>query len=127
MGLIFSFAITKFNNINENSDILTLKSHYALIQSVITRKKSNEVLLQNNVNIDSLDSARINIKNEELFKNVLDTPILSTTINDKNYGNWAKISNVKYLFFTQSKTFEFVLENGNFVCISNENLCKEIE
>ncbi len=62
-----------------------------------------------------------------MFKDVLDTPILSTTINDKNYGNWAKISNVKYLFFTQSKTFEFVLENGNFVCISNENLCKEIE
>lgn len=127
MALIFSFAIPKFNNISENSNILTLKAGFALIQSAITRKKSKDIMLQNQTDISSLDNARINTKNEELFKNVLDKPILSTSINDKEYGHWTKISNKKYLFFTQSKTFEFILENGDFLCVSNEILCKEIE
>lgn len=127
MALIFSFAIPKFNNISENSNILTLKADFALIQSAITRKKSKDIMLQNQTDISSLDNARINTKNEELFKNVLDKPILSTSINDKEYGHWTKISNKKYLFFTQSKTFEFILENGDFFCVSNEILCKEIE
>lgn len=127
MALIFSFAIPKFNNISENLNILTLKGDFALIQSAITRKKSKDIMLQNQTDISSLDNARINTKNEELFKNVLDKPILSTSINDKEYGHWTKISNKKYLFFTQSKTFEFILENGDFLCVSNEILCKEIE
>lgn len=74
-----------------------------------------------------MDSAKINTKNEELFKNVLENPILSTNVTEKANGHWAKLSNKKYLFFTQSKTFEFVLENGNFLCVSSELLCKEIE
>ena len=117
MALIFSFAIPKFNNISENSNILTLKADFALIQSAITRKKSKDIMLQNQTDISSLDNARINTKNEELFKNVLDKPILSTSINDKEYGHWTKISNKKYLFFTQSKTFEFILENADFLCV----------
>lgn len=127
MALIFSFAIPKFNNISENLNILTLKGDFALIQSAITRKKSKDIMLQNQTAISSLGNAKINTKNEELFKNILDKPILSTSINDKEYGHWAKISNKKYLFFTQSKTFEFILENGDFLCVSSEILCKEIE
>ncbi|QKF73050.1 hypothetical protein AFAEC_0875 [Aliarcobacter faecis] len=106
---------------------MTLKSQYALIQSAITKAKNRDILLQNQVNINSLDSAKINIEDEELFKNILPKAILSTTINDKEYGHWAKISDKKYLFFTQSKTFEFIFENNQFLCVSNEILCKEIE
>ena len=47
MALIFSFAIPKFNNISENLNILTLKGDFALIQSAITRKKSKDIMLQN--------------------------------------------------------------------------------
>lgn len=39
MALIFSIAITKFNNISENSNILTFKGYFALIQLAIIRKK----------------------------------------------------------------------------------------
>lgn len=125
--MITTFAIPKFNSINENSNILTLKSQYALIQSAITRAKSSDILLQNQRTIDYLDSAKINTEDEELFKNVLEKPIIATTINIKKYGHWAKISNKKYLFFTQNKTFEFVFENNNFSCVSDETFCKEIE
>ncbi len=127
MTLIITFAIPKFNSVNESSNILALKSEFALVQSALVKAKSRNVLLQNQNDIDSLDDAKINTKSEELFKNILDKPILSTTINEKKYGQWAKLSNKKYIFFTQSKTFEFLFDNSEFRCVSNEILCKEIE
>lgn len=117
MALIFSIAITKFNNISENSNILTFKGYFALIQLAIIRKKSKDILLQNQTVISFLDNAKVNTKNEELFKNILDKPILSASISDNEYRHRAKISNKKYLFFTQSKTFEFILENAYFLCV----------
>lgn len=125
--MIITFAIPKFNSVNESSNILALKSEFALVQSALVKAKSRNVLLQNQNDIDSLDDAKINTKSEELFKNILDKPILSTTVNEKKYGQWAKLSNKKYIFFTQSKTFEFLFDNSEFRCVSNEILCKEIE
>lgn len=127
LAIIISFGIPKFNTINENSNLLTLKSEFALIQSSIARKSSQNILLQNSNTISSLDDAKINTQDEELFKNVLEIPIISTSINIKKYGKWTKISNKKYLFFTQNRTFEFLFEDGHFFCASEETFCKDIE
>jgi len=127
VAIVLSFILPKANIYLQKNDILKLKSDIVLIKNGLQKEKTKRVLSGENQNINFLDSAKIDTKGEELFSNILNIAIVSTTIKDKENGLWAKVSNNKYIFFTKSKTYEFSLENSDFICISNKIDCKELE
>ncbi|WP_146951611.1 hypothetical protein [Aliarcobacter vitoriensis] len=127
VAILLSFILPKMSVYLEKNDILKLKSDIVLIKNALQKEKTKRVLAQENSYINSLDSAKIDIKNEDLFSNILKMPIISTSTKDKEKGSWAKVSNSKYIFFTSSKTYEFYLDNGDFICSSKEIDCKELE
>ncbi len=127
LAIFLSFILPKISTYLEKNDIIKLKSDIILIKNGLQKEKTKRVLTQENNYINSLDNAKIDKKNEELFSNILTLPIKSTTTKDKENGFWAKVSNNKYIFFTSTKTYEFSLENSDFICISKEIDCKELE
>ncbi|WP_419677571.1 hypothetical protein ACN2EN_07690 [Aliarcobacter lanthieri] len=127
LAIFLSFILPKISTYLEKNDIIKLKSDIILIKNGLQKEKTKRVLTQENNYINSLDNAKINKNNEELFSNILTLPIKSTTTKDKENGFWAKVSNNKYIFFTSTKTYEFSLENSDFICISKEIDCKELE
>ena len=127
IAIIISFAIPKFNQINDKTNLFKLKSELSLIQEGISKIKSKNILLGNSFILDSLDDSNINKKDEQLFSKVINFSIISTNTNEKKVGSWAKISSNSYNFFLSSNSILFTLENGYFVCKSVENICKEVE
>ena len=126
VAIITTFAMTKFNQVTNETHLVTLKSQLALIQSGISKQKNKNILLSNLPNISSLDDASINVNNQELFKKVIDFSILSTNTSDRKLGSWAKVSQNSYIFYLESNPINFVLENNSFVCKSQEDICKEL-
>ena len=93
------------------------------------KKALNEYFLKNEQkygNINKLDGAKIDVKNEKLFEYILDFPIISTSTNESKNGYWTKISDDKYIFFTRKNQYEFLLKDGQFLCVSSEKLCEDI-
>lgn len=127
LAILLSFILPKISTYLEKNDIIKLKSDIILIKNGLQKEKTKRVLTQETNYINLLDNAKIDKKNEDLFSNILTLPIKSTTIKDKENGFWAKVSNNKYIFFTSTKTYEFSLENSDFICISKEIDCKELE
>ncbi|MFW3340765.1 type II secretion system protein [Aliarcobacter butzleri] len=126
VAIITTFAMTKFNQVTNKTHLVTLKSQLALIQSGISKQKNKNILLSNLPNISSLDNASTNVNNQELFKKVIDSSILSTNTSDRKLGSWAKVSQNSYIFYLESNPINFVLENNSFVCKSQEDICKEL-
>lgn len=128
IGIITSCAITKFTDINYKANISTLKSQLALIQNAIINQKTKNILLSNNKEITTLDSAVQEKNGEKLFSGIIDFSIISTNSSLKESGLWAKISDKSYTFYlSNSKNILFSLENGKFICKSAFEICKEIE
>jgi len=127
VAILLSFILPKANIYLQKNDILKLKSDIVLIQNGLQKGKTKRVMSGENQNITFLDSAKIDTKGEELFSNILNLPIISTTTKDKENGLWAKVSNNKYIFFTSTKNYEFSLENSSFICVSKNIDCKELE
>ncbi len=126
IATILSFLLPKLNTFLENSDLVKLKSDIALINNGIQKEKSKNILIQKYGNINKLDGAKIDVKNEKLFEYILDFPIISTSTNESKNGYWAKVSDDKYIFFTRKNQYEFLLKDGQFLCVSSEKLCEEI-
>lgn len=127
ISIIGSFIISKFNQTNEQKDLISLKSQLALIQEGISKSKNKNILLSNVENIENLDNASINKKDEKLFTNVIDFSIISTNSNEKKSGNWSKNSINSYIFYLGMSPILFSFENESFVCKSEIEICKEIE
>jgi type II secretory pathway pseudopilin PulG len=127
IGIIATFTIPNLKKSSQLSNITTLKSQLSLIQNAITKKKSDLVLLGENSNEFQLDEAVANKEGEKLFSNVLDFSILSTNSSKKEIGKWIKIDDENYKFFLgSSKSILFSFENQNFKCISDYDICKEL-
>lgn len=125
--IISSFAISKFSEVNNKKDFVSLKSELSLIQNGISQLKSKNILLANDEKIDNLDNASINKKNEPLFKKVIDFPLISTDSGEKKTGKWSKISSNEYVFYLNEDFVTFYFEDEKFLCKSSVEVCKEIE
>lgn len=126
--IILTFAVPKFNNIISNSNITELKSNLAIIRNNISKLKTSQVLLNNSSNINSLDDAIIDKKDELLFTKLIDFSIVSTNSSINEIGKWIKFSDKSYKYIlSSSKNIEFLLEDNIFKCVSNFEICKEIE
>ncbi len=126
IATILSFLLPKLNTFLENSDLVKLKSDIALINNGIQKEKSKNILIQKYGDINKLDDANIDSEKEKLFEYILDFPIISTSTNESKNGYWTKISDDKYIFFTRKNQYEFLLKDGQFLCVSSEEICKEL-
>ncbi|KAB7882978.1 type II secretion system protein [Poseidonibacter ostreae] len=126
--IVLTFAIPKFSNITSTSKITELKSNLAIIRNGINKFKTNQILLAEDSNILSLDSALVDKKNEPLFTKVIDFSLLSTTSSLNELGKWIKTSLTTYEYIiSSSKKVVFTLEDNSFKCKSSFEICKEIE
>lgn len=127
ISILTSYIVSNMNSSLDLSNKTQVRSQIALIRSSINKQKTKNILLQNSDNF-VLDNAQINQKNSELFKNVLDFPLISTTSSLKVLSKWIKKSSNEYIVFIDNNTFlEFKYENFTFDCKSNLELCKEYE
>ena len=126
IATILSFLLPKFDTFFEKSDLLKLKSDISLINNGIQKEKSKNILIQKYGDINKLDDANIDSEKEKLFEYILDFPFISTSKNESKNGYWAKVSVDKYIFFTRKNQYEFLLKNGQFLCVSSEEICKEL-
>lgn len=127
ISIILSFAITKFDLINENTNLTKLKADVALIQNGITNLKKQKVLKNDYNQIEKLDLALDNTANEKLFSNVLQYPLKATNSHLKEEGFWYKKSQNEYLYILNSSSeISFELKNDFFTCIKPNNICKEL-
>jgi len=134
IGLLGTFAITKFFNSIDKSNELKIKSEVALINEAINRVYSNQILLGNsNFVLERLDDASINIAKESLFMGyeeyvLLDTVILSSSSDKKELGKWIKVSDTNYrVYLTKEKVLDFVFDRNEalFSCDEKDDFCKE--
>ena len=107
IATILSFLLPKFDTFFEKSDLLKLKSDISLINNGIQKEKSKNILIQKYGNINKLDGAKIDVKNEKLFEYILDFPIISTSTNESKNGYWAKVSDDKYIFLQEKTNMNF--------------------
>lgn len=134
VGLIGTFAISKFFNYIEKSNEFKIKSEVALINEAINRVYSGQILLGNSgFVLERLDDASINGIDESLFMGydeyvLLDEVILSTSLEKKELAKWIKSSQISYkVYLTKDKLLNFVFDKDEalFSCDKNDELCKE--
>lgn len=127
ISIIASYIVVNSKDSLSFSQKTSIKSDIALIRSAIQRKNSKNVLLNKSEGF-SLDEAKVNKKDEELFKNILKIPLISTSDSKKEIAKWIKVSTNSYKVYLNEKlSLEFDFTNGTFVCKSEISLCKEYE
>lgn len=128
IAIISSFAIPKFSNIDDKTSYIKLKSEYALILNGMNEYKTKKILLGEDISSLVLDEANINQKDERLFVNILDFEVLSTNLETQEKTKWIKKSQDSYSFvLTENSFVDFKLEENNFNCISEIEICKGLE
>lgn len=127
LAIITSFIAFKANDFFNASTKSKIKSEIALIKSSIQKMNSKKVLLDEEP-LEYLDNESINAKSFNLFSNVLEFPLKSTTQALKKEGYWIKTSSEDYQVYLDETIFlKFSYENQNFLCKSEVNLCKDYE
>ncbi len=127
ISILTTFIISKMSDSVELSNKTKIRSEIALIRTSINKQKTKSTLLQNSDTF-VLDNEQVNQTNSELFKNILDFPLISTNSNLKVLSKWIKKSSNEYIVYLDNSTFlEFKYENFTFDCKSNLELCKEYE
>lgn len=128
ISIISVFAVSNYTSIFSNTNLVKLKSDYALIQNGISKLKKDRLLLSNNEDITILDEAVSLKEKEKLFSNVIEFDLLSTNKEEKNIGKWLKKNSTSYTFLLEAnKEVNFILEQSIFKCKYPLEICKELE
>jgi len=102
--VISSFFISKYQFINDTSNLTKLKSDVVLIQNTIAKLKQKNILLNKSENDILLDELKV--------------------LNEKS---WIKESENKYSFlFSDDKKVKFTFKDKSFICIEPNEICKEL-
>ena len=127
ISLLSVFIISKSQNSINFTVKTKIKSDIALIRNSIAKVKTKNILLNDDSSF-SLDNANSNEENSELFSNILDFPLLSTTNEIKEAGKWIKVSSNNYTIYSnENENIEFIFEDNFFNCKSEISICKEYE
>ncbi|RXJ88900.1 hypothetical protein CRV01_09775 [Arcobacter sp. CECT 8983] len=127
ISIIASFLISKYATTINSTVKTTVKADIALINSAISKKNTKNILL-NKAEITYLDNAITNQKGLEIFDNILQVPLISTNLSQKELGKWIKMSKDKYRVYISKQEFlEYRFKNDIFSCVSDLKLCKEFE
>lgn len=124
--VLFTFISSNYKNIFESSNLTKLKNDVSLIRLNISKKISENILLSKSEEV-FLDEAKIDVKNEKLFSNILDFNILSTNSTDIKTSFWIKESESIYAFvLSKNEILKFEFKDNKFLCISKNEICGEI-
>ncbi len=127
ISIVASFIVLKTKASIAFTNKTKVKSDIALIRNAISKQKTSNTLL-NSSDYIVLDDATSNVEGSELFKNILDFPLISTNTYKKELATWIKTSQNSYKIFISNNSFlEFNYEENFFVCKSDISLCKEYE
>lgn len=127
LSIITSFIFYNVNSSIDTSNKIKIKSQIALIQNSIQKIKSKNILLGKEETF-LLDEAEEEKENVQLFKNILDFPLISTSSTYKEIASWIKKSPGEYIVYINKDTFlKFEYDNNSFSCKSDVNLCKDFE
>ena len=63
------------------------------------KKEIKNILIQKYGNINKLDGAKIDVKNEKLFEYILDFPIISTSTNESKMAIGQKYQMINTFFY----------------------------
>lgn len=134
IALLGSFMLKNSFGFLEKAHITTLKTHIALIRNALSLKKNERIRKGLSPYPLVLDKAQPNNANEQLFagtpdEKLVEYPILSTTLAEKELGKFAKVSPFSYYaYITKEDFIEFIYNNssGTFSCSYDQDLCKEL-
>lgn len=122
ISIILIVATPKMKNIFLNSYKTQIKSNITLIREGIAKEKNRLILANSMETLNSLDDG-----DENLFKKVLQTPILESQI--PKGGNWMRVGLNSYKVFIDDSTeitFNYDPNSYSFDCDFNNKLCKEL-
>ena len=129
IAIISSMGVYKlFFNVN-NSNSLQIKTQMHLIKNGIVKKNNEQILLAQVEQLSSLDDASNNTKNQMLFSNILNQPLISTNEIQKTIAKWIKLSNTQYKIYinaSQSIVFTYNSAKATFDCDDSNEQCKEL-
>jgi general secretion pathway protein G len=134
IALLGSFMLKNSFGFLEKAHITTLKTHIALIRNALSLNKNERIRKGLSPYPLVLDKAQPNSANEQLFigtpdEKLVEYPILSTTLAEKELGKFAKVSPLSYYaYITKEDFIEFIYNNssGTFSCSYDQDLCKEL-
>ncbi|QDF28625.1 type II secretion system protein [Halarcobacter anaerophilus] len=127
ISILALFVISKVEDSLEFGNKAKIKSEIALIRNAIVKKLTSNRLLNINETI-KLDNASLEIENSNLFENILDFSLLSTTTQKKDSAKWIKNSSNGYKIYINKEQFlQFSFKNNTFLCESSKELCESFE
>ena len=129
IAIISSMGMYKLFFNLDSANILKVKTEINLIKNAITKKHNENILKNSQDEFDSLDDKTTNTKNQILFSDVLDFPLISTNSTEKSIAKWIKVSQKSYEIYIskdQSIVFNFDSSKATFDCDFKNTLCKEL-
>jgi prepilin-type N-terminal cleavage/methylation domain-containing protein len=121
ISIISSIAIMSIFPIAKESYIVKSK---LIISNIRVSLYNYQDLVDTNTSYPTtLDTANTNTKNQLLFSNILQYPILSTDGIEKKSGYFDKINDNIYRLYINSSYIDFEYNNGVFDCDYNNELC----
>ena len=130
IGIFSIIAFVAFPNIMINKkqiDIFKLKSDVISIRLGLVDKSYTNTLNNNNNHI-LLDNARINISGDDLFENVINYNIISSSLDVSKINTWVKTDTYKYVYILDEDTLEFIYDKSKmmFNCDMGNKYCRKI-
>lgn len=127
ISILTTYLMMKSNDSLELTIDTKVKSEIALIRNSISKQKSKNILLNNETSF-VLDNAKIDMKNEKLFENILDFPLVSTSSIDKEKGSWIKKSSNTYVIYVSDNQYlEYEYKDFTYECKSSLELCEKFQ
>lgn len=130
IGIFSIIAFIAFPNIMINKqqvDIFKLKSDVISIRLGLVDKSYTNTLNGNDSHI-SLDNAKINTSGDDLFKNVINHNIISSSLELSKINTWVKTDTYKYIYILDEDTLEFIYDKSKmmFNCDMASKYCRKI-
>lgn len=127
ISIITTYFLTKSESLIDKTVEVKIKSEIALIRDSITKTSSSSILLGKS-KLSSLDEESVNKIDSKLFSNVLDMPLLSSSLEEKKISKWIKTgSNLYRVYLSKDIFLDFKFDSDSFLCVSDIDLCKEYE
>ncbi len=122
IGILAGIAIPKLTVTRDDAQLVKAKSTVSNIQSGLATQRAKRVMRGQSQYPGALDDADNDDAGEELFEEVLTTPVISS--NDK--GGWIKDNNSTYTLHAPGGDLEFDYNStgGSFMCDTDDDTCK---
>ena len=130
IGILSIIAFMAFPNLIINKkqiDLFKLKSDVISIRlGLVDKSYANTINGKNNYIL--LDDAQINISGDDLFANIINYNIISSSLAISKINTWVKTDTYKYVYILNEGNLEFIYDKNKmmFNCDINNKYCRKI-